>query len=109
MSIPVTLADLPDALAAHPWGYLITVGDDLRAHTLAVPTDWRDGALHLQAGRSTRANATARRDVTMVFPSAEPGAFSLIVDGTATVTDAEVAVVPSSAVLHRPAIAVADQ
>ncbi len=104
MSIPVTLADLPDALGGFPWGYLVTVSDDLRAHSLAVPTDWRAGALHMQAGRGTRANATVRPQVTLVFPSPEPGAFSLIVDGTATVHDDGVTVSPSSAVLHRPAI-----
>ena len=51
-----------------------------------------------------RANATVRPQVTLVFPSPEPGAFSLIVDGTATVHDDGVTVSPSSAVLHRPAI-----
>ena len=66
MSTPVTLADLPDALGGFPWGYLVTVSDDLRAHSLAVPTDWRAGALHMQAGRGTRANATVGRFAQMV-------------------------------------------
>ena len=55
-------------------------------------------------GPGTRANATVRPQVTLVFPSPEPGAFSLIVDGTATVHDDGVTVSPSLAVLHRPAI-----
>ena len=39
MSIPVELSELAATLAAYPWGYLVTVGDGLRAHSLAVPTD----------------------------------------------------------------------
>lgn len=104
MSIEVPLADLPDTLERHPWGYLITVRPDLRAQSLAVPTEWRDGALHLDAGDRTRANAAARPEVTMVFPPAEPGGYSLIVDGVAAEIDGRLAVTPTWAVLHRPAI-----
>ena len=68
MSIPVELSELAATLAAYPWGYLVTVGDGLRAHSLAVPTDVRDGMLHATVGRSTRANIEARPGVTMVFP-----------------------------------------
>jgi hypothetical protein len=69
-----------------------------------VPTEWRDGALHLQAGSGTRANATARPAVTMVFPSPLPGEYSLIVDGDATLDADGIRVTPTWAVLHRPAI-----
>jgi hypothetical protein len=105
MSIPVPLAELGETLARFPWAYLVTVSDDQRAHSLAVPTRFVDGALLLAAGRGTRANATARPNVTMVFPPASPTEYSLIVDGEALVVGDEVRVVPSSAVLHRPAIA----
>ncbi|MBI4934448.1 MAG: pyridoxamine 5'-phosphate oxidase family protein [Actinobacteria bacterium] len=104
MSIPVALPELPDALAAYPWGYLLTVRDDLRAQSLAVPTQWRDGALQMSAGAGTRANAVARPQVSMVFPSPTPGEYSLIVDGTAAVHDDGITVAPTWAVLHRPAI-----
>jgi hypothetical protein len=104
MSIPVALPELSVALEAYPWGYLVTVRDDLRAQSLAVPTQWRDGALHMSAGAGTRANAVARPDVTMVFPSPTPGEYSLIVDGTATVLDDGLVVTPTWAVLHRPAL-----
>lgn len=103
MSIAVELADLPVALAAHAWGYLITVSDEQRAHSLAVPTRFEGGALVAAAGASTRANVLARPKVTMVFPPAEADGHSLIVDGHATVTDGEVHLTPTSAVLHRPA------
>jgi len=105
MSIPVTLAELETALAPYPWGYLVTVGDDQRAHSLAVPTDFRDGVLHAAAGRSTRANVSARPSITMAFPHPRPGEYSLIVDGNAVADDAGVVFTPTSAVLHRPAIA----
>jgi hypothetical protein len=104
MSIPVALTDLPEALSSYPWGYLVTVRDDLRAQSLAVPTDWRDGALRLQAGSGTRANVTALPGVTMVFPSPLPGEYSLIVDGDARADADGITVTPTWAVLHRPAI-----
>ncbi|MCB0981902.1 MAG: hypothetical protein KDB17_14760, partial [Ilumatobacter sp.] len=58
----------------------------------------------LETGRSSRANAAERPEVTLVFPSPEPGAFSLVVDGNAEVRDAHVAVRPTHAILHRPAL-----
>lgn len=108
MSIAVPLEDLADRLQEHPWGYLVTVRDDGRAQTLAVPTRLVDGALVASVGRSTAANATARPNVTMVFPGADGAAFSLIVDGDATVATGDDApqltVTPTWAVLHRPAL-----
>ncbi len=109
MSIPVPLEELPATLAGYPWGYLVTVGDDLRAHSLAVPTDWRDGSLVMAAGRSTRANVAARPDVTMVFPHPQAGEYSLILDGRAAEHPDEsggslLVFTPSHAILHRPAL-----
>jgi hypothetical protein len=71
---------------------------------LAVPTNWSDDALQMSAGSGTRANATARPEVSMVFPSPTPGEYSLIVDGTAVVRDDGITVTPTWAVLHRPAL-----
>lgn len=104
MSIAVDIAELPDVLGGYPWGYFTTVGDDGRAHLLAVPTDWRDGALHLQAGKGSRANAAARPTVTIAFPGSDGSGYSLIVDGRAEVRDEWVVVTPTWAVLHRPAL-----
>jgi hypothetical protein len=113
MSIPVSLTELSATLQSYPWGYLVTVGDDQRAHSLAVPTEWRDGVLLMAAGRSTRANIAARPDVTMVFPHPAAGEYSLILDGRAAVqADAaagaaggeSVVFTPAHAVLHRPAL-----
>jgi hypothetical protein len=108
MSIAVSLDELAQALEARPWGYLVTVRDDGRAQTLALPTRWRDGALVGEIGRSTAANVAVRPNVTWVFPGASGEEFSLIVDGDAavdaTVDEREVVVRPTWAVLHRPAI-----
>lgn len=104
MSIPVDLADLATTLTDYPWGYFITVGEQHVAHSLAVPTDYRDGVFHLQAGRGSRANATARPQVSMVFPGADGTAYSLVIDGTATAVGDGVQFAPSHAVLHRPAL-----
>ncbi|MDO8364006.1 MAG: pyridoxamine 5'-phosphate oxidase family protein [Actinomycetota bacterium] len=105
MSIAVPLEELPAALAAYPWGYLVTVGDDQRAHTLAVPTVWSDGGLQASVGRTTRANVLARPQLTMVFPHPSPGEYSLIVDGDARVgDDGALELRPTWAVLHRPAL-----
>jgi hypothetical protein len=57
-------------------------------------------------GRACR-NATARPQVTIVFPPApHADGMSLVVDGDATVDGDLVDVVPTWAVLHRPAPAV---
>lgn len=107
MSIPVPLPDLGSALVSYPWGYLVTVGDDMRAHSLAVPTNFDGTSLRVGGGRTARRNVGSRPDVTMVFPHPAAGEYSLIVDGTASVDGDDVVVVPSHAVLHRPALPLA--
>jgi hypothetical protein len=104
MSIRVPLDELDGALAAYPWCYLVSVGDDQRAHSLAVPTRFADGRFHAAAGRSTRANVAARPGVTLVFPPSSGQEYSLIIDGEAQVQGEAVEVVPTAAVLHRPAL-----
>ena len=106
MSVKVDLDQLDDALADFTFAYLITVGDDYRAHAVAVQPVLVDGVLDVGAiGKSTRSNAGAHPDVTVVWPPREPGGYSLIVDGRGQPTDADTAlkVVPSRAVLHRKA------
>jgi hypothetical protein len=104
MSIAVPVDELGAALAERPWGYLLTVRDDGRAQTLALPTVWHDGALVGEIGRSTAANVVARPTVTWVFPGASGEEFSLIDDGDAVVQGSTVVVRPTWAVLHRPAL-----
>ncbi|HKP40822.1 pyridoxamine 5'-phosphate oxidase family protein [Mycobacterium sp.] len=104
MSVKVDLDQLAGALADFTVAYLITVGDDYRAHTVAVEPVIADGVLDVGAiGNSTRKNVTQHDGVTLVWPPREPGGYTLIVDGQGQPTDDGLKVVPSRAVLHRPA------
>lgn len=103
MSIKVDLDELASALADFSFAYLITVGDDFRAHAIAVTPVLAGGVLDLGVpGATTSRNLGQRHTVTLVWPPREPGGYSLIVDGTGTV-GASLTVVPDRAVLHRPA------
>ena len=104
MSIAVALDDLAGVLAEHPWGYLVTVRDDGRAQSLAIPTQLVDGALVATVGKGTATNASSRPNVTMLFPGTNGAEFSLIVDGDAQIDGDRIAVTPTWAVLHRPAL-----
>lgn len=104
MSVKVDLDQLATALADFTFAYLVTVGDDYRAHTVAVVPVLVDGVLGVgPVGNSTRRNAGSHPDVTLVWPPRDVGGYSLIVDGVATVADEALRVQPSGAVLHRPA------
>ena len=106
MSVPVDVGQLAEALSDFTFAYLITVGDDFHAHTVAVDPVRADGRFEVGGvGRSTRRNAGAHSGVTLVWPPAEPGGYSLIVDGSVSSAsdDAPLVVVPARAVLHRKA------
>ncbi len=105
----VDLEKLATALPDYPFAYLITVDDGYRVHTVTVEPQLRGSSLDVGLiGGGTRENLAHRSDVTLLWPPAEPGGYSLIVDGRAevTVADAEtvrLAVVPTRALLHRDA------
>jgi hypothetical protein len=104
MSLKVELGELAKTLEPYGFAYLVTVGDGGRAHVLAVtPVLGGDGLVVGGVGRHSQENATERPDVTLVWPPAEPGGFSLLVDGAATVDGETITVAPTKAVLHRPA------
>lgn len=103
MSVRVDLDQLADTLASFSFAYLITVGDDFHAHTVAVDPVLSDGVLDIgSVGNTTRRNA-AERDVTVIWPPREPGGYTLIVDGVAELSGDQMRVVPGRAVLHRKA------
>ena len=105
MSVKVDLDKLGQTLAEFPFGYLITVGDDFRAHTVAVTPVFEGGAFTIgQLGGTTRRYEAAHESVTVLWPPRAPTGYSLIVDGTAELTDAGVRLTPRRAVLHRSAI-----
>jgi hypothetical protein len=104
MSVNVDLDQLADALADFTFAYLITVGDDYRAHTVAVQPVLADGILDVGSiGNTTRRNVSQRDGVTLVWPPRESGGYTLIVDGVGEPADAGLTVQPTRAVLHRPA------
>lgn len=106
MSIIVDIPDLAAAVADRPWGYLLTVGPDLDVHVLAVGREYEGGLFTVHTGRTARANATSRPEVTLVFPPVGDegrAAMSLIVDGTARLLDEHLSIEPRAAVLHRAA------
>jgi hypothetical protein len=104
VTVKVDLDKLADALADYAFGYLITVSDDFRAHTVAVRPQFTDGLFDVGVvGKHTRGNAAQRPDITLLWPPREDGGYTLIVDGRAAVTGDTVQIEPTRAVLHRSA------
>jgi hypothetical protein len=104
MSIKVDLDQLAGALADFTFAYLITVGDDYRAHTVAVQPVLTDGVLVIDTiGNTTGKNVAQHDGVTLVWPPSRPGGYTLIVDGGGQPADDALRIVPTRAVLHRPA------
>ncbi len=108
----VDLKRLAGALPDFPFAYLITVDDGYRVHTVTVEPVLRGAILEVGLiGGRTRSNLHHHRDVTLLWPPAEPGGYSLIVDGTAELSEdtensgetARCGVVPTRALLHREA------
>ena len=101
MSVKVDLDGLADALRDYTFAYLVTVGDDFRAHTVAIEPVLADGVLDVgPVGGTTSRNLSAHPEVTLVWPPSELGGYTLIVDGRA---DSSAKIAPNRAVLHRPA------
>jgi hypothetical protein len=103
MSVVVGLGELEAKTAEYGWAYLLTVRDDSRPQVVAVSPAWVANSLVMSVGRGSAMNATKRSSVTLCYPPVDARGFSLIVDGTATVSDDVVTLSPTGAVLHRPA------
>ena len=104
MSIPVELTALAEALARYRYAYLMTGTGDGAPHAVAVQALLQGGELVVDGvGRRTRANAQARPAVGLVWPPAQEGDYSLIVDGEARMAGEQMRIRPTRAVLHRPA------
>lgn len=106
MSVPLELDALRDEVARRgSTVYLVTVGEDAHPHLVAMTVDWIGGEIIGGAGRRTAENVRRHPDVSLFWPAGPGGDYSLIVDGLAELraTDGavDVAVRPSSAVLHR--------
>ena len=102
MTVPVGLEQLRSEAAKYgDTPYLLTVSDDGRPHAVSVRVAWDHGDLKLSGGVRSRSNASTRPHVTLLWPAIEDGGFSLILDGTASISGEQIAVRPVSAVLHR--------
>ncbi len=90
MSVKVDLDQLADALTDYTFAYLVTVDDGYKAHTVAVDPVLADGVIDVgPVGGSTRRNLTAHSDVTLVWPPAQRGGYTLIVDGKGRPAEAD--------------------
>jgi hypothetical protein len=100
MSVKVDLDRLADELANYAFAYLVTVGDDYHAHTVAVEPVLDAGVFDIgPVGGKTSGNLSAHPGVTLVWPPSERGGYTLIVDGHADGSQIK----PLRAVLHRKA------
>jgi hypothetical protein len=107
MSVPVALDRLREEMRGFGTvSYLLTVDPEGRPHAVSITASWLDDALIMTVGSKTAAYARARPLVSVMWPAAVPGGYSLFVDGTATVShdgqQVSVSMRPTRAVLHRP-------
>ena len=63
----MSLADLQTKLDEYPWGYLVTVSDQQRAHSLAVPTQYVDGVLAMSAGSTETSKSSIGGSANQYF------------------------------------------
>jgi hypothetical protein len=69
VSVPVPLGELAQVLDRRgKWVYLLTVGDDQRTHCVASPLEWVGRELVVQAGTTSRHNASARGTAVLLSP-----------------------------------------
>ncbi|MCP5030300.1 MAG: hypothetical protein GY939_00750, partial [Actinomycetia bacterium] len=104
MSTVVPLEELADEIAKRGAGYLLTTTADSRPHILHLNFAVDGTELRVEVGRSARINIGAQPAVSILWPAQATDEYSLIVDGTATISDEATAVIiATGAVLHRPA------
>lgn len=97
-------AALAATLDRFRFAYLATVGQEQRAHIVAVRPELHGDVFRIrQPGRTSGRNIGQHQAVTLVWPPADVDDYSLIVDGTGTFDGEELVVTPTRAVLHRPA------
>ena len=106
VSIAVAPEDLADAVARMGPAYLLTLGDRPRPHVGSVHAEVVGGVVRVrEVGRTALGDVAGQDAVTLLWAPLDPGGYSLIVDGTATVEGDRVDVVADRAVLHRPRVA----
>jgi len=110
MTSNVDFDRLAEKLEGHDYAYLVTVDAENRPHPVPVMPILKGDTVHIGAlgGRRSRANLARSSEVTVMWPPPVPGGYTVIVDGTAEVSDAggelaSLAIAPSRAVLIRVA------
>lgn len=107
MSIPVQLDALEAKTQEYAYAYLLTVNDDQTPKIVAVRPTWNGPTMQIAEGGRSARNSADRSTVTLSYPPIDPTGYTLIIDGTATVTpsgdSSVISFAPSGAVLHRPA------
>lgn len=90
MTSNVDFARLAEKLVGYDYAYLITVDDQNRPHPVPVMPKLDGDTVHIGAlgGRRSRRNLARSNDVTVMWPPPAPGGYTVIVDGTADVSDA---------------------
>lgn len=90
MTSNVDFDRLAEKLVGHDYAYLITVDAENRPHPVPVMPILKGDTVHIGAlgGRRSRANLARSSDVTVMWPPPVPGGYTVIVDGTAEVSDA---------------------
>ena len=89
---------------AGPVAYLLTVRPDGRPWSTSVAVRFEGGTLCMSPGRKSFGNACDRGQVSLLWPPAPGGCYSLIIDGEVVHSSTEngnaIAVRPTRAVLH---------
>ena len=108
MAVSPTLATIRDEAAGFPGEpYLLTVDADHRPHCTPTPVAWGQDDIVVRApSKWVGSQASGHRHVSLLWAPAEPGGYSLIVDGVAESADdvQRLSITPTRAVLHRPGV-----
>jgi hypothetical protein len=112
MSLPVDLQALEDRVKEYGRAaFLVTVGEGGTPHVVSVVVEHDGAQLTMATGRTSRHNVGQHATVTLLWPAPPGSDYSLLVDGTAAVSEPDseqIVVGPRSAVLHRVADAAGD-
>lgn len=107
MSVGIELDDLAAAIERYDdSAYVVVNSGEGAPRVTHVRPVVANGQIAVDLGRGSRAAAVANPQVTVLWTATESQSMSLIVDGDATVSDDDdgvVSIMPTSAVLHRPA------
>ena len=108
MTIPVDLGELEAAARERgPAAYILTVNDRGTPHVVHAEVTITSEGLVVQVGERTALYARHRPNVSLLYPCRSAADYSLIVDAVASVVatpeGSRLLLMPTRAVLHRPA------